>query len=319
MLPKPPDGYFQESEAQQALQVFVFGDKYDPVNLPKRADPRQADDFVKKVLDDKDLRVRPLTRCGMLMRFFDLRVRAEQVVKWIDRREIEQDQYPRLMTAVGIVGDLGEAPMQDRAAQLYQLMLTHRKAEKHFPNLIDCLFHLSAADPKWVSDALNQRARDLQARADADQDAAVAHNDVKDWLADRLPTVSDARKKREDVMKIAAADRRRSEFARYYLQLEVNGYIDMAAWGMMMLQRECNESSPPEIAGELSHVLDIMISRGTAMRSPTPKDQQDLKIYVTRCVHAIEFYQGKLSDKQAEFAAKHNNEKQTDVLQWEKQ
>ncbi|MEP0841299.1 MAG: hypothetical protein HRF43_01150 [Phycisphaerae bacterium] len=318
MLPVPPNGYLPEAQAEKDLQVFVHGGKYDPVRLPKRAEPDVVDRFVRKALDDKDLKVKPLLRCGELMRFFDLRERAGQLEKWLDRRQADDGQFPRLMIALNLAGDFGADPLREQAAKVYQAVLAHKSAGDHFPGLIDSLFHLAPlADPKWVSDALDQRLKALEARAAVDEDAAVAANDVKDWKADRLPSVLEARKKRLDLLKLTDPDRQRIELGRCYLQLERASYVDLAAWAVMMLQHECNETDPAVPARAFSHGMDLIVSRGSARAGIPEEEKKDLAIYVTRCKRAIEFYGGKLTEKQAEFAKQHDNPDQPDVLYWE--
>lgn len=318
MLPKPPDGYLPEAQADQDLNVFVFGGKYDPVKRPKRAEPAKADDFVRRTLDNKDLKVKPLLRCGELMRFFDLRARAEQLTKWLDRRQADDDQFNRLIVALGLAGDFGTDAIREQAANVYEAVLMHRSAGKYFPALIDPLFHLAPlADPKWVADALDALAKQYQQTMATNEDDAVAFHQVKDWQQDRLPAVLEAQKKRLTILKIADPERRRLEFGRCYLRLELASYVDLAAWGMMMLQRDCNENEPPVLARMFAHGFDLIMSRGAAKGTMPEGDKKDLAGYTTRCKRAIEFYGGKLTEKQAAFAKDNDNPDQPDVLYWE--
>ena len=85
---------------------------------------------------------------------------------------------------------------------------------------------------------------------------------------------------------------------------------------MMALQRECNAARPEDFAERFSHSLDLIMSQA-AHRQLADGDLDDLKIYVTSCARAVEFYHGKLNDKQTECAEKHKNKDQNDILYWE--
>ncbi len=317
MLPKPPNGYLSESDADQHLHQFVHVGKYDFPHLPKRVDPAQADKFMEKTLKDKALRIKALGQCGALMRFYDLRSRAEQLGQWLDRDQA-RDHFGRSVAATALVGAFGDAALQQRAVTHYQSLVGNRLAPDFFPELIDCLFHLpESADPKGITAALDQRLQALQPKMATDEDAAVEYNRISDLKTDRLAAVLLAKKRKEEILKLKDTDRQRLEVARCYLGLEPNGYIDMSAWGVKMLQRDCRDHDPPPLAATLAHAFDLIMSRGNVRQGLTPGDQKDLNIYVTRCRRAVEFYLGKLNDKQQPFAAQHDNEEQNDVLYWE--
>jgi hypothetical protein len=317
MLPTPPKGYYSESDAHTKLFAYVSAGKYDFVLLPKRAEPPHADKLLEQTLDNKDLRVKALGLCGNVMRFYDLRGRAQQLVKWLDRGEA-REQFPRSVLATGLAGDFGDDKLQERAVKHYQFLLTQKGADKYFRELIDCLFHLpESADAKWVSDALDQKAQELQPRIKSNEDAAVAYNDLQDLKNDRLAAVLAGKKRKEDILKLKDPDRRRLEFARCYLGLEPNGYVDLESWGLMMLQRDCNENDPPALAATFLQGFDMIQSRGKSKEPLPAGDEHDLKIYVTRCKRAVEFYLGQLNDKQRPFAEKYQKDEQHDVLCWD--
>jgi len=317
MLPKPPNGYLAEPQADQQLREFVHVGKYDFPRLPKRADPAQADKFMKKTLEDKDLRIKALGQCWALMRFYDLRARAGQLTQWLDRDQA-RDHFGRSVTATALAGAFGDDQLQQQAVTHYQLLVGHRLAPGFFPELIDCLFHLpDGADPQGITAALDQRLQALQPKMAADEDAAVEYNRIADLKSDRLAAVLSAKQRKEDILRIKDAERRRFEVARCYLGFEPNGYIDLSAWGVLMLQRDCRDDDPPPLAATLAHALDMIISRGSSKQGMTPRDEKDLNIYVTRCRRAVEFYLGKLNDKQQAFADQHDNAEQNDVLYWE--
>jgi hypothetical protein len=318
MLPKPSDGYQDETQAKALLDRFVNGGKYEGLTgLPKRVAPPLVDEFLSKLLDSHEITDRQLSRSGELMRFYDLRDRAKQVSARLDRKEKDLPLFERSMSAVGILGDLGDDPLQDQAAQYYRYLIAHRLADQCRARLVDLFFHLpAAADPKWISEPLDARVKSLEPKIESDQDTAVVYYALKDLLDDRLPTVVKAKQRKHLILKTTDAARRRLDLARWYLGLERNAYVDLRDWAMMMLQRECNAGKPEELAERFSHVLDLIMSEASH-RQLAGGDVDDLKIYVTSCARAVQFYQGTLTEKQTAYAEKHKKKDQPDILYWE--
>ncbi len=318
MLPKPPDDYQDKNEAKALLDRFVNGGRYERLTgLPKRADPAVVDEFLQKVLDSSEIKDGQLARAGELMRFYDLRAGAKQIAARLDRKEKDLPLFERSMSAVAILGDLGDDALQDQAAQYYQYLSSHRFADQFYGRLIDLFFHLpAAADPKSISEPIEARVKSLEPRIESDQDAAVAYYALKDLLDDRLPTVLKAKQRKHAIVKTPDTPRRRLDLARWYLGLERNAFVDLRAWAMMTLQRECNAGKPEELAERFSHSLDMIMSEASR-RHLAGGDVDDLKIYVTSCARAVEFYGGTLSEKQAAYAKEHMKKDQSDILYWE--
>ncbi len=319
MLPKPPNGYLLKDQAASLLRRFVMGAEMDaPTPLPKRTDPAQADEFLRTTLDDGGLKNRHIARCGELMRFFDLRARAPQLQKFLDRSERELAPYHRSITAVTLLGDLGDDAGQDFALQYYQRLVGHRLAPENYESLIDLFFHLPPkADPKWLSEPIQARMDGLKPKIEQDTDAAVEYYRLEDLLKDRLPTVVGAKKKRHDIADLKALPRRRQELIRCYLWLEKSAYVNLRIWAMMLLQRDCNAGQPADLAVEFQHAFQLIIDRAAKLGSMSPGDEEDVKKYATSCVRALRFYGGQLTEDQAKFAEKHEKADQNDVLYWE--
>jgi len=317
MLPKPPNDYLSKDDAESRLKAFLNAGKYDVAPMPKRVRPDQADEFVKKVLDEKTLGRRHLPRCGELMRFYDLRARAAQLPRWLDRRESQAEHFFQPMVVIALLGDFGDDPLQEKATQYYKYLTAHRLAEPSFPDLIDLFFNLPAtADVAWIAGPLDATAKSLEPQIKTDRDAAVAYHKIKDWQQARLVAVQAGWKRKNEIRTEQNAARRRQALAKCYLGFESKPYVDFEKWGMMMLQRECNASQPAEIADLFLKELDILMLRGARPAALSPAELEDLKKHTTRCARAVEFYRGKLSAEQAEFAEKQKNEKQSDVLHW---
>jgi hypothetical protein len=318
MLPEPPDGYQDELRARDLLNRFVNGGQYEGlVALPKRVEPSVVDDFVRVTLDRQELRERQVARCGELMRFYDLRGRAGQVPRLLDRGEKDAALFQRSMAAVAILGDLGDDALQAQAADYYRHLAGHRLAAEFRPRLVDLFFHLpEPADPKWISEPFEARAKALEPKIDADEDAAVEYYALRDLLDDRLQRVLKARQRKHEILKLADPKRRRVELIRCYVRLEKNAYVDLRTWAMMILQRECNATKPEELAERFGHALDLIRSEATRRRL-TGGDLDDLKAYVTSCARGVEFYRGTLTEEQADYAGQHHKKEQNDLLYWE--
>ena len=321
MLPKPPDGYQDRSAAESLLQRFISSGDYDmPVALPKRVDPAQAGQFVEDVFNADELTDRIISRCGELMRFYDLRGQAKPLPKYLKRDEQELEDFARSVTIVALLADLGDKPLQKEAVEYFQYLVKHKQASDAYPRLIDLFFHLPEdADPKWASDPIEKQMQDAKSKMDDDEDAEVRFYTLEDLLNDRLPTVLKARQVKYKILGLEAAPRRRLELVQLYLEMERNAYVDLHTWSMMMLQRECNEAGPPDLAERFQHGFGLIMSRGTSRQQMSPDDREDLKKYVTRGARGVEFYGGTLDEKQTEFADENQNEQQTDVLYWEPQ
>jgi hypothetical protein len=318
MLPKPPDDYQDESQAKALLDRFVNGGTYEGLTrLPKRAAPPLVDEFLGKTLDSSEIKDRQLSRCGELMRFYDLRAGAKQIAGRLDRKEKDLPLFERSMSALAILGDLGDDALQDQAAQYYQYLSSHRVADQCYGRLVDLFFHLpAAADPKSISEPIEARVKSLEPKIESDQDSAVVYYALKDLLDDRLPTVVKAKQRKHAILKTPDTPRRRLDLARWYLGLERNAYVDLRTWAMMMLQRECNAGKPEELAERFSHSLDLIMSEASR-RHVSGGDVDDLKSYVTSCARAVEFYGGALNEKQAAYAEEHKKKDQSDILYWE--
>ena len=320
MLPKPPAGYLQRYQAESTLAQFVFATFRDgPVALPKRADPAYVDEFLKKSLDGDKVTNRQLSQSGALMRFFDLRQRVERLPKWLDRREREDDQIDRSITALALLGDLGTDAQQQQAADYYKTFVSRSIAEPRFARMVDLFFHLpEKADPKWIGDALDAQRTALEPDIATNTDAEVSFHTLKELKENRLPLILEARKRKHELLQIKDAGRRRQDIARCYLGLEVFAHVRMEQWAAMVLQRDCNAAAPPDLAAVFSQLLDVFISAGaisTADGAALDKDEQ--KACITTCDRALEFYLGQPTDKQAEFLKKWPPADQNDLLYWE--
>lgn len=316
MLPKPPDGYLPKEEAESKLRGYLDARKYDAPVMPKRVQPAQADDFVRKTLDGDQFGRLYIQRCGELMRFYDLRDRPQQLTRWLDRRETRTDQFALPIAIVAILGDLGDDALQQKANEYYQHLVSHKLAEESFPALVDLFFHLPpSADAKWIDGPLAAKMKALEPKIEADHASAVQYYSIKDLRQARLVAVQAGRKRKQDCLAHQTVARRRQEFARCYLGFDVKPYVDLEKWGMMMLQRECSSCSPSEVADAFLHQLELLMLKA---KQPglASADLEDLKKQTTRCVRAVQFYDGKLKAEQTEFAAKFNNPAQGDVLYW---
>lgn len=320
MLPKPPAGYLERYQAESTLAQFVFATFRDgPVALPKRADPAQVDEFLKKALDSDKLTDRQLNQSGALLRFFDLRHHVERLPKLLDRRERDDDQLERSMTAMALLGDLGPDAQQQQAADYYKTFVTRSAAEPRFARLVDLFFHLpEKADPKWIGDALDAKQKTLEPDIATNTDAEVSFHTLKDLKENRLPLILEAKKRKHELLAVKDAGRRRQDVARCYLGLEVYAHVRMHLWAAMILQRECNAAAPSDLANVFSQLLDVFASAGaiaTADGAALDKDEQ--RACITTCNRALEFYLGKPTDKQAEFIKKWPPADQNDLLYWE--
>jgi hypothetical protein len=323
MLPKPPDGYLPKDEALSILDRFVNGDKYSSLTgLPKRAEPAHVDEFVRKTLEAKELKLRQIQRCGILMRFYDLRQRTVQLLKFL---EPPPGPPPRIfpnalitLVAIGIVGDMGDPAQQQKAADAYKVVL----ADPNLPNntyeqAVDTFFYLPQnADPKMVSGPIEDKVKALQPKAASDDDVAVQFYALEDLGSQRLQTVIKAKKRKHEIAAIPDVHKRRQEIGRCYLLLERYPYVDMQTWAWMMIQRDCNANDPPDIAAEFVQGFDLIRSQA-AKRALAPGDEKDLNGFVTRCAHGVEFYLGKLNPDQMKYWREHNNPEQVDVLHWD--
>jgi len=320
MLPKPPGGYLERSQAESTLGQFVYAGYRDgPVALPKRADPAQVDEFVKKVLESDKLTNRQLSQSGALLGFFDLRPRVERLPRLLDRREREDDEVERSITALALLGDLGNDAQQQQAAEYYKAFVARPVAEPRFARLVDLFFHLpEKADPKWIGDVLDAKRKALEPDIATNVDAEVAYHTLKDLKEGRLTLILDAKKRRHELLGVKDAKRRRQDLARCYLGLEVFPHVRMQQWAALGLQHECNGADPPELADTFSRLLDVFSSTGSiAMADGATLDDDERKACVTSCARALEFYLGQPSEKQTAFVEKNRGPEQNDLLYWE--
>ena len=320
MLPKPPNGYLNRSTADGLLTSFVFAQRFDaPTALPKRAEPTQVDEFLRKAFERERPDRRQLSQAGELLRFFDLRKRVEPMTKWLDRRERQADEFVRSMTAVALLGDLGNDAQQQQAAEYYKFLVTRSQAETQYTQLVDLFFHLpEKADPKWISDPLEEKRKALAPDIASNQDAEVKYHELGELKDNRLPRILEARKLKFEILALKDAIRRRRELARAYLRLESFPHVDLNEWAVMLLQRECNAGDPPDLVEPFAHLLGLLMSPASVTDSSGQRlDPEDEKPCVTSCARALEFYLGKLDAKQAEYVDKHKVPEQNDTLYWE--
>ncbi len=318
MLPQPPDGYRSEDVARTELSDFLLAGKYDPLVLPKRCEPATVDDFVKQAFEqDKKLNVKGVRRCGLLMAFYDLQARAEQLDQFYDRRAVGEEAFERALSAIGLACDFGPPPIAAKAVDAYRGVLGLDLSPQQWEVAIDTFFHLPAdADPAWLTGPLDRQAAALKPKIESDPDAEVAFHRIEDWKSDRIASVMKARDFRSATLKHKPLERRVKDYSRAYLGLERNGYVDLQWWGVMMLQRECNAAEPAKIAGALTEGMDLLMNRAGAPEKLPPGDKKDLAGYTTRLTRAIDFYGGILTPEQKKFADE-NQRDQSDVLHWD--
>ncbi len=320
MLPKPPSGYLERSQADATLSQFVYAGYRDGiVALPKRADPAQVDEFVRKVLEDDKVTNRQVSQCGALLRFFDLRPRVDRLPKLLDRREREDDPIERSITAMGLLGDLGDDAQQQQAADYYKNFVTRPVAEPRYARLVDLFFHLpEKADSKWIGDVLEAKRKALEPDIATNTDAEVAYHTLKELKETRLSLILDARKRKHELLGIKDAKRRREELARCYVGLDVFAHVRMPQWAAIGLQHECRLADPPELAEPFSRLLDVFLSTGAiAAADGAALEDDERKACVTSCARALEFYLGKPSEKQTAFIEQNRSPEQNDLLYWE--
>ncbi len=320
MLPKPPNGYLERSQAESTLKQYVYAGYRDGiVALPKRAEPAQVDEFVKKVLDDDKLTNRQVSQSGELMRFFDLRARVERLLKLLDRHEREDDQVERSITALALLGELGNDAQQQQAAEYYKTFVTRPVAEPRYARLVDLFFHLpEKADPKWIGDVLDAKRKALEPDIATNADAEVAYHTVKDLKETRLALILEAKKRKHALLGTKDPTRRRQDLARCYLGLEEFPHVRVPQWAAAGLQHECNSAAPPDLAGVFSSLLDMFASSGSiATADGATLEDDERKACVTSCARALEFYLGTPSEKQAAFIEKNPSPDQNNVLYWE--
>jgi hypothetical protein len=317
MLPKPPNGYLDRSTADSRLGRFVLGERADgPTRLPKRAEPAHVDDFIRKLFDGGKPTTRQLSQAYRLLRFFDLRARSAQVPKWLDRSESTEPDVLRSLISIAVLGDLGDDALQQQAAGYFGVLAARRPAEPLYEHFVPAFFHLPVkADPQGIREPLDKKMKSLKPDIERNDDALVAYEKLKDLQEDRLPRILKAKQRRHEVEQLKDA-RRRQELARGYLGLEEYADVDWRGWCAMWLQRDCNATSPDELASVFIELLDRMMT--SPVSGPTgPVTPADLKRYVTSCARAAQFYQGQLTDAQTEFVARHNVPDQSDLLYWE--
>ncbi len=323
MLPVPPDGYESRDQAETLIKNYLFGGKYDLATLPKRLKPADADDFLQKAFAARPLNAKTLQRAVPLMAFYDLRARAAQLAAGpppapiLDKNEKTEPEYVRSLAAIEIIGDFGDPHFHDLLLAYYKHLCNHELALKFYPQLVDLFVHLPpGADLKPLSEALAARARKLEPEANKGGDEAVEYFNLKDLQEDRLPTILKARKKREDILAIKDDHKRHIELGLYYTGLEKFAYVDMVHFAVIHLQRDCDLSSPPPIAADLTTGL-AMIKSQADKREPLPaSDKADLDGYVTRCARAIDFYHGPFPAELLKYFAAHEQD-HIDILHWE--
>lgn len=314
MLPKPPKGYLERSKADTVLQHYIMASRFDgPEPLPKTADPSQVDAWIRKALEADSPKSRHVAKCMRLMRFFDNRSHAGLVTKWMQRRDSEPDEYNRAIVSLTILAESGNDSQAAQADEYYRHLAGKPSIDQRFEQMIDVYFYLSdKADQKWILDPIEKKMKVLEPNVESNVDTQVAYLKLKNYRDDRVPRILEAKARRHEILKIADAKRRRQEVVRFYLGLETYAHVDFAAWAVMMLQRDCNATNPDELSSAFALMLDAMMST-TAVEG---LEDEDKKGCITSCARAMEFYGGKLNEKQAEFVKKHHQD-QADVLYWE--
>ncbi|MBX3394923.1 MAG: hypothetical protein KF841_06110 [Phycisphaerae bacterium] len=314
MLPKPPKGYLERSKADTVLQHYIMASRFDgPEPLPKTADPSQVNAWIQKTLEAESPKSRHVAKCMRLMRFFDLRSHAELVTKWMQRRDSEPDEYNRAIVSLTILAEFGDDALAAKANEYYQHLAGKPSVDQRFEQMIDVYFYLSdKSDQKWIVDPLEKKMKVLEPNVENSVDTQVAYLKLKNYRDDRLPRILEAKARRHEILKIADAKRRRQEVVRLYLGLETYAHVDFRNWAVMILQRDCNATTPDELSAAFMLMLDAMMST-TAVEG---LEEEDKKGCVTSCARAVEFYGGQLNEKQSEFVKK-NHQDQADMLYWE--
>ena len=317
MLPSPPNGYLDSHTAASELRQFVDAGDFDmPVKLPKDSNPKRVGLFVAFLIESEQLIDRQLARIGQLMRFFDLRDNAEGLIAVLNQEVKDVDDWERSATAVGILGDMGTVEQSEQALHYFQYLSSHPAMQ--LKRLIDLYFHLPAnADSGPITAYIEQRMDELKPKIDQSDDAMIEYYALEDLKDDRLPAVLKAKQNKHDVLALDESKKRRQQALRYYLQHETSPFVDLPGWGSMLLQRECNETEVSEMAQSCGEGLDIIKARAVKLAPLSEDDQEDESGYVTRCVHALEFYRGNLSEPQRQYATTRMNSQQVDTLQWE--
>lgn len=320
MLPKPPDGYQEEKHARPLLDRFVNGGKYEGLTgLPKRVDPKLADEFVEETLKKGgDLTDRQVSRCGELMRFYALRGRCAQLPDVLNRAERDVKHFMRSITALALLGDMGEPAQHNLITSYYAYLVGHRMGPSRYAQLLDLFFYMPEnADEKVIIGPIQARMDALKPKINSDENAAVEYYYLEDLLNDRAESIRQARKRRFAILGTQDHERRRRDLGRSYLRFDRSPYVDLRMWAVTLLQMDCAEHDPPDLAAAFSNGFDLIMASATRKGMLQPGDEQDLAKYVTSCARAVEFYHGKLTQPQREYAEQNQSPEQNDVLYWE--
>ncbi|BBO79667.1 hypothetical protein DSCO28_02330 [Desulfosarcina ovata subsp. sediminis] len=319
MLPVPPQGYLGKSEAMREMFAFInAGDVDMPVPLPKRAYPRHAAEFVAKMLESDALVDREINQLGVIMRFFDLREQVSGLERHLLRKVTDRNDWECAVSALTIYCDLTSPQLAEPGmVNRYQLLAVD--ASRVLPRLVDLTFHLpDNIDTTIVRDVLLDGMKHFEPAVKREEDdALVEFYALEDLRDDRLTSVIQAKAGKTEIFNTSDLRKQRQLITLLYLQLVRNPYLDLPTWAAMMLQRDCNQSEPEQLAEAMSENLDMIITRAKKQEPLSEDDLKDAGKYLTRCARTVTFYGGVLTDEQSAYLERCYNSGQVDLLHWE--
>jgi hypothetical protein len=321
MLPKPPNGYLEKGAADQALHTFVKSQKFDqPTPLPRRVEPHQAGEFARKSLEADAITPAETGRVGAIVRFYDLRDTAPTLIKRLNKRENGAAEWQRAVNMAALLADVGDDAQATQAADYVRYLAGTRFAGDAPDQIVGAYFSLpQSADAKFVTTLLDAEEQKVKGAPPTDDDAHVRAVQVHTLKTDTLPRVERARKRKFEILALKDVARRRDQLARVYLELEVHPTTSMQPWGVLLLQRECDEASPADLSKPFSLILDLMRSPAGVVGSTGQKlPREEEPGIATRCARALEFYLGQLTpDQQKYLDSLGGHSEQDDLLWWE--
>ncbi len=265
-------------------------------------------DLVSRFVDFEmpDLPPENFRRVRILADLYYLKENLKFIESLLNKNESTPPELDRSIYSTIILREIGDDNQKKYAAQYYEYMVAHRFADKKFDSLLECLAVLgNDVRPNSLRSRMKQEAKSLAAREAAEPESGTKKRHIEGLADNEFFIIEEANKARARISNIAVIDERLLELIKVYLLLtEDEGGEYFALWTQQQIRRIAETEGKEKVIKAFRFVLSKL----------DKLEAEDELFCKVRTFNAVEFFDGELTESEAEFMKK-NRRRQVDPLQ----
>lgn len=305
--PFPPEMVNTPQSKTVAMKVREYLWSMEPVNygdVSAQMDRELVSRFVG--FEMPGLPPERFRRVRILADLYNLVENLEYIELLLNKSESTPSEVVRSVYCAIILREIGNENQKKIAAQYYEYLVRHPKAETKLDTLVEALAALgNDVGPNSLISRMEREARSLAAKEPVEPEAGPEARYIAGLLDNEFFIINGSNKARERFSRIASIDERLTELIRAYLLLtDDEGGEYFALWNHQQIRRIAESEGNEKVVEAFRSVLS---SLGRL-------DAEDELFCRIRAYNAIEFFHGEPTESEAELLER-SRDRQVDPLQ----